>query len=464
VSQLHGVDCLVLRPLVGQHALGEPDLRDAHRPDLGVAVPHEVLDEFLAAGVVHPRERDVGREVVVLRVEAVLLDELRLDGLVEARELAASLADAEPEDGDVVQAREHAQASEFRVEGFDPRVRDGGLEPLDQFVRSRVLDVAEELHRDVGLGRVHEVQALGLGELGLEVFDSPCEFVWQVDADEQPHTGGSECVALNSAPPVVSDMTDPEDADRDDLDGEDADVSVGDHDFSEGQGFDEPYEGLDLEPPELDVDPSQVDPVDSRVVADLVDERVVQNDEVDADELIDVGMSYLGIKSNEEAADTFERAARFADDEDTEQEAWVNKAIAHGELEEWDAAVGAGREALFVAEDGDFEAEAHTNLSYALWRMGEDEQAYEHAEEAVRTDERLPHAWYNLGFIENERARHEAALDAFDNAIRLGFKQADVYEEKTRALEELGREEEAAEVAEHAEELRERQEQELVDG
>lgn len=253
-------------------------------------------------------------------------------------------------------------------------------------------------------------------------------------------------------------MTDPEDADREDID-----VSAADHDFSEGQGFDEPYEGLDLDPPELEVDPSEVDPVDSRAVADLVDERVVQNDDVDAGELIDVGMSYMGIKSNEEAAETFERAARFADDEDTEQEAWVNKAIAHGELEEWDAAVGAGREALFVAEDGDFEAEAHTNLSYALWEMGEDEEAYEHAENAVRADERLPHAWYNLGFIENERARHEAALDALDNAIRLGFKQADVYEEKTRALEELGREEEAAEVAEHAEELRERKERELVD-
>jgi tetratricopeptide (TPR) repeat protein len=461
---VHG---LVLRTLVAQHALRESDLLDARGSDLGVAVTHEVLDQVLAARVFHPRQCDVGREVVVLGLEAVLLDELRFDGLVELCEFGAPVADAEPEDGDVLQAREHAQAAKFRVEGLDAGVGDGRLQALDELVSPRFLDVAEELHGDVGLGRVHEVQSRRLRELGLQVLDTLREFVGQVDADEQPHTGGSECVALNSAPPITNNMTDPEDADREDvadLDDEDADVSVGDHDFSEGQGFDEPYEGLDLDPPELDVDPSQVDPVDSRAVADLVDERVVQNDDVDADELIDVGMSYLGIKSNEEAADTFERAARFADDEDTEQEAWVNKAIAHGELEEWDAAVGAGREAIFVAEDGDFEAEAHTNLSYALWEMGEDEQAYDHAEKAVRADERLPHAWYNLGFIENERGRNEAALDALDNAIRLGFKQADVYEEKTRALEELGREEEAAEVAEHAEDLRERQEQELVDG
>ncbi|WP_232703386.1 tetratricopeptide repeat protein [Halobacterium wangiae] len=235
-----------------------------------------------------------------------------------------------------------------------------------------------------------------------------------------------------------------------------------DHEFSEGQGFDDPYEGFDLDPPELEVDPSQVDPVDTRVVTDTLDERVTQNDDVDADELVDVGLSYLGINRHEQAVDAFERAARFTDDEDLEQEAWVNKGIAHGQLEEWDDAVGAHREALFVAEDGDFEAEAHTNLAYALWELGEDEQAYDHAEKAVRANERLPQAWYNLGFIENESARHEQALDALDNAIRLGFQQADVYEEKTRALEALGRDEEAQQVAEHAEELREAKERDLV--
>jgi len=235
-----------------------------------------------------------------------------------------------------------------------------------------------------------------------------------------------------------------------------------DHDFSEGQGFDDPYEGFDLDPPELEVDPSQVDPVDTRVVTDSLDERITQNDDVDADELVDVGLSYLGINRHEQAADAFERAARFTDDEDLEQEAWVNKGIAHGQMEAWDDAVGAHREALFVAEDGDFEAEAHTNLAYALWELGEDEQAYDHAEKAVRANERLPQAWYNLGFIENESARHEQALDALDNAIRLGFQQADVYEEKTRALEALGRDEEAQQVAEHAEELREAKERDLV--
>lgn len=39
-----------------------------------------------------------------------------------------------------------------------------------------------------------------------------------------------------------------------------------DHDFSEGQGYDGPYEGFDIDPPELDIDPNEVDPVDSRFV------------------------------------------------------------------------------------------------------------------------------------------------------------------------------------------------------
>ncbi len=33
-----------------------------------------------------------------------------------------------------------------------------------------------------------------------------------------------------------------------------------DHEFSEGQGFDDPYEAFDLEPPEFEVDPTRSTP------------------------------------------------------------------------------------------------------------------------------------------------------------------------------------------------------------
>jgi tetratricopeptide (TPR) repeat protein len=234
------------------------------------------------------------------------------------------------------------------------------------------------------------------------------------------------------------------------------------HEFSSGQGFSEPYEGFDIDPPELEVDSDMVDPVDSHVVADLLDEEHVVPEDVDADALIDVGLNYMEINRDEQAVDTFERAARFADDDGVEQEAWVNKGIAHGELEEWDAAISAHREAIHVDDDGEFAALAHTNLAYALWNFGEDEAAFKHAEDAVRIDDRLSQAWYNLGFIQVERGHHEDALECLDNAIRLGFRQADVYEEKARALEGLERDEEAAEVRETAEELREEEEERFL--
>jgi tetratricopeptide (TPR) repeat protein len=235
------------------------------------------------------------------------------------------------------------------------------------------------------------------------------------------------------------------------------------HRFSGGQGFDDPYEGFDLDPPELDVDPDEIDPVDSHVVADLLDSGQVPADEVDVDDLIDVGLSYMGINRHDQAADAFERAAQFASEGSlAAQEAWVNKGVAHAELEEWDAAIGAYRESLFIDEDGEFAAEAQTNLAYALWQSGSTEEAYRHAEEAVRVDERLPHAWYNLGFIEAEMGRHGEALDALENAERLGFRSVELFEEKQRVLEALGREEEAEAAAEEAAAVRDRKEDDLI--
>ncbi|MFB6218576.1 MAG: tetratricopeptide repeat protein, partial [Halobacteriaceae archaeon] len=216
----------------------------------------------------------------------------------------------------------------------------------------------------------------------------------------------------------------------------------------------------DLDPPELEVDASEVDPVDSRVLADLLDERQVARDEVDADRLVDVGLEYMGINRHEQAADAFERAAQFADDDGVRQEAWVNKGVAHAELEEYDRAIGAYREALSV--EGEHTAAAHANLAYALWEFGEDEEAFQHAEEAVREDERLPQAWYNLGFVQVERGQYEDAVDCLDKALRLGMRSAPVYEEKARALEGLGREQEAEEAAERAAEIREQREDDLV--
>ncbi|MFB6221912.1 MAG: tetratricopeptide repeat protein [Halolamina sp.] len=237
----------------------------------------------------------------------------------------------------------------------------------------------------------------------------------------------------------------------------------GSHEFSEGQGLPDDFDEFDLDPPELKVDPSKVDPVDSRVVSDLLDERNIPEDEVDAEELLDVGLSYTQINRYEEATTTFERAAKFTDDDLLEQEAWVNKGAAHAELEEYDAAIGAYEEALDIDPDSEHAATAETNLAYALWEFGRTEQALRHAENAVEKDPRFAQAWYNRGFFLLERGLAEDAVDCFNNAQRLGMRNPELLEEKVRALEEVGREEEAEEVRQRAEEIREEAEQAMVE-
>jgi tetratricopeptide (TPR) repeat protein len=236
-----------------------------------------------------------------------------------------------------------------------------------------------------------------------------------------------------------------------------------DHEFSEGQGLDASYEEFDLEPPEFEVDPDRVDPVDSRVLTDMLDERSLGVGDVDAEELLDVALSYMSINRYEQATEAFERVARFADDEGIEQEAWTNKGAAHAELEEWDAAIGAYQEALSIDDDSEHAATAETNLAYAFWESGRTEQALEHAERAVEIDTRFAEGWYNRGFFLLERGLAEDARNAFDNAIRLGFRNSEILEEKARALEELGEYDRAEELAEEADELRQEAEAEMVE-
>ncbi|WP_181685027.1 tetratricopeptide repeat protein [Halorhabdus salina] len=236
-----------------------------------------------------------------------------------------------------------------------------------------------------------------------------------------------------------------------------------DHRFSEGQGFDEPYEGFDLEPPELAVDPDEVDPIDSRVVGDLLDEHAIPDEAVDAESLLDVGLEYMRIQRFEEATEALQRTAQFADDDAIEQEARVNKGVAHAELEEYDAAIGAYREALNLDADSEHAATAETNLAYALWESGQSEQALEHAERAVEIDPRFAQAWYNRGFFLLERGLAEDAIDAFDNAVRLGFRNADLLEQKARAHEQVGEDERAEELVDEADELRQETEAEMIE-
>jgi Tetratricopeptide repeat. len=236
------------------------------------------------------------------------------------------------------------------------------------------------------------------------------------------------------------------------------------HVYSAGQGLDPSYEEFTLDPPELRVDPTKVDPVDARVLTDILDDRNINSDQVDVETLLDVGVSYMQIQRFEEAGETFERAARFAEDGSrAQQEAWVNNGVAHAELEEWDAAIGAYQEALRLDDRSDLAAAAETNLAYALWEGGHQADALDHAERAVELDPRLPQAWYNRGFLANARGLHEEALRALANAERLGERTPELFEERALALEALGRDTAAEEAQQQADTLRSEQESALLD-
>jgi len=148
-----------------------------------VALANELLDAFFPAGVFHPRERDVGGELVTLLLEAQL-DQPWFDGLVQAGQLVAAVLDAEPDDADVVERREDAEAGELGGEGVDAGGRDRVVQRVGHLVEPVVRHVPEELQRDVGLLGLGEVQPRRSVEAVLYVGDALVEPL-QVDADEE---------------------------------------------------------------------------------------------------------------------------------------------------------------------------------------------------------------------------------------------------------------------------------------
>ncbi|MFC7202585.1 tetratricopeptide repeat protein [Haloferax namakaokahaiae] len=216
------------------------------------------------------------------------------------------------------------------------------------------------------------------------------------------------------------------------------------HDYSDGQGFDDPYRGFDLDPPEFRLNGRQIDPADNHVLAEFVDESQVVPDDVDVAALVEIGLTYVELGEYEQAIDSFTRAIVYGE-EDSEQvqEALVNKGVAHAQLEEYDEAIGAYRDALRINGDNDHAATAETNLAYAMWEDGDSSHPLEHAERAVELDAHVPHAWYNRGYFLLERGLAEEAVRCFENAITLGMRNRWVYEERARAYELLGEHERA---------------------
>ena len=222
------------------------------------------------------------------------------------------------------------------------------------------------------------------------------------------------------------------------------------HRFSSGSGFGDPYAGFTLE---LDGGGGslRIDPTDAHALADLLDPEGYAPEEVDAEALLEVGLAYLAIEEYESAVDAFAKVAWFAPERPAAIEAWVNRGVAHAQLGEYDEAAGAHREALSLDPDGGVAAVAETNLAYALWESGDSSNPLEHAERAVELDPRLADAWYNLGFLYNERGLSEAAGEALSRAERLGADRTLVRGELDLARDRLGAFDETGSVPEATE-------------
>jgi len=139
--------------------------------------------------VIHPRERDVWGEVVLLRVEAQIHSS-SLDGFVECRQLLAALADAEPDDADVLEGGKDAESAKARLEGCDTTLLDGCFEFLDQVRDALVVGVTEKFECDVGLAGIDEIQSTRALEQLLYYLDLLGEAV-EVDTDEQSLAHGA---------------------------------------------------------------------------------------------------------------------------------------------------------------------------------------------------------------------------------------------------------------------------------
>ncbi len=188
VSQRERGDRFVLGAVGRQHTLFQPDLLDGERPEIRIGLAHDALDQILAACVVHPRDRDVRCELVVVGLEAES-GQFGLDDLVQPRRLrdAAAVADSGPDHADVLDRGEDAEAADAEFEGINVGVVGGARERgLDGF-ESVGVGVAEEEQRQVRLRGIDEAEALRVREALLDIGDGVDDGVGEVDADEQSH-------------------------------------------------------------------------------------------------------------------------------------------------------------------------------------------------------------------------------------------------------------------------------------
>ena len=150
-----------------------------------------------------------------------------------------------------------------------------------------------------------------------------------------------------------------------------------------------------------------------------------------------LGLTYGELDRFDEAIAAYREALRSSPEYAL---AWYNLGVIYGKLYRYDEAIAAYREALRINPEF---AEAWNNLGTTYDGLDRYDEARAAYLEALRIDPEFAEAWYNLGITYYELGRHDETIAAFREAVRTNPEGADAWYNLGFIYSELDRYDEA---------------------
>jgi tetratricopeptide (TPR) repeat protein len=165
-----------------------------------------------------------------------------------------------------------------------------------------------------------------------------------------------------------------------------------------------------------------------------------QNEEV----LLNLANIYSQLHDHRQAILYLEEAMKYADEE-LRDELWIELALEHENLDQWDKAIETLKEAIVANPENEM---ALYEMAYCFDMANQNEASVVYFEGLVDEQPYSFPAWYNLGNIFMKLERHEEALRAYDFCLVIQEDFTPAYLNKANALVKLNRYEEAISVYE----------------